>query len=414
MGKDEKDGKTILAEMMAMHKDERADVTAKEQYLNGIASRLSELKMDGTRPSYDRLIGENLSKGAEMFALKEFSPKAQAEILLNLAYYRSEAFQERLIHSMGYDSFAEMTEEDRQLYVSTVERGREAYKNIRFEPVNETMSSYMAVDKENKETVAKFPRNPETGNEAIDSVNVISHEMGHYIYHVTEGTINPDDKWYSREDTPYGQLSRKELDKEKFLDRSLMVWDSEDYRQALKHELGQLSGLDQEELDDRLEYVSNSSKEELLQNKDFMEGAMEHDDMGIEKAADIRGAQMLMLREGIWNPFAKEPLTEQQMRAFEQRYPYSRIFQWLDAKEATYFLNNIAMNDEEMKTPEETRRQLNALAKEGLKTQSSERPLAAHDALKMSAADLTAMNYETMAEKLDTELQQNRSQGMRL
>ena len=68
----EKDGSTKYDMTAVMYglEDVRKN-REKEQYLDGIASRLAELKTDGARPGYGTLIGDSLAKGAEMFGLQE-------------------------------------------------------------------------------------------------------------------------------------------------------------------------------------------------------------------------------------------------------------------------------------------------------------------------------------------------------
>ena len=99
-----------------------------------------------------------------------------------------------------------------------------------------------------------------------------------------------------------------------------------------------------------------------------VEALIEHDNFGYERAADIHGARMLMLRDGIWNPFSGQPLTEKEIDAFHKKHPNSRIFEYWDKKKAVYFINNIASlqpNDSKAPgtstdlTPESLRNQIN-------------------------------------------------------
>lgn len=70
-----------------------------------------------------------------------------------------------------------------------------------------------------------------------------------------------------------------------------------------------------------------------------------HDNAGIERAADVLGVRMLMMQEGIWNPFTGEPVTTKQIKEFRKAHPDCRIFEYWNNKEAAYYLNNIAMSD---------------------------------------------------------------------
>ena len=109
----------------------------KQAYLDGIAGHLSELKVNGLPLDGNHLLGADLSYGAELFGLQEFSPKVQTDILLSLAYFRSPAFRERVDTSLGYAPGSYMNRQDAETYNQVVERAREAYRDLTFEVEND-------------------------------------------------------------------------------------------------------------------------------------------------------------------------------------------------------------------------------------------------------------------------------------
>lgn len=86
---------------------------------------------------------------------------------------------------------------------------------------------------------------------------------------------------------------------------------------------------------------------EQLAEHEHVDIKLMHDNTGFERAADVHAARMIMLQEGIWNPFGNEPLKKEHIEQFRQRHPDSRIFEYWNSREATYFLNTIAQNGQE-------------------------------------------------------------------
>lgn len=316
----------------------------KEEYLDGIASRLSDMKMDGRPLSNSELLGTDLQRGAEMFGLQEFSPKVQTDIILNMAYYRSDAFKNRVVTSLGYGGHNELSPEDRELYDGIVDRAGSAYRDISFEATDNPVASKMSMT-EDGHYVAHIADGWNAGPETLDSLNLVSHELAHYIYNPYDDGIAPGSDIYGRQDSPYNRISDSEIDPAKFIDVHKGIWESEEYRQFVEGETDSLPEEARQAAAGHLSKVRDSTKEELLNDKEFLERSTLHDNMGFERAADIHAADMLMLREGIWNPFGKEDLTPKQMQMFEERHPNSRIFEYWNQEEATRSLNTIARND---------------------------------------------------------------------
>ena len=92
-----------MKEYVDFKRDKENRLGEKEEYLDSVASRTSELKMDGSPLGNEHLLGDDLEKGAELFQLQEFSPQVQTDILLSLAYFRTPGFEKRAAQSLGYD-----------------------------------------------------------------------------------------------------------------------------------------------------------------------------------------------------------------------------------------------------------------------------------------------------------------------
>ena len=144
---------------------------------------------------------------------------------------------------------------------------------------------------------------------------------------------------------------------------------------------------------------------------------------------------MIMLQEGIWNPFSGEPLKKEHIEEFQKRHPDSRIFEYWNSKEATYFLNTIAQNGKmdskqdlqqfvKNFDSEKFMQQLsqfsaamfggNDVAQTGRGEQATESRQPVSRGMSVSPETLmamSAMNFEAEMEKLNEGQQEQRSYG---
>ena len=306
-----------MKEYADFKRDEENRLGEKEECLDSITSHMSELKMDGKPLDNEQLLGDNLTKGAELFQLQEFSPQVQTDILVNLAYFRTPEFEKRTAQSLGYDAPEMITGKDREVYDNIIQRGKDAYQHLRFEDSGSLMGSHTEMDAYGTVTV-RVP----AGNPDDKGLGVASHETAHYvynsvapdavnpgIYHQGEGESLEPSKHYGKEGSPYDRINESKTDPTRVSARM-------------------------EELD--TDYMKEGHR---------VDDYLKHDNMGYERAADVHGARMTMLREGIWNPFGDEPLTEKHIEEFRQRHPDSRVFDYWNNQEATQYINTIAQSN---------------------------------------------------------------------
>jgi len=318
-----------------------------EVFLNDIVTRLSDLKVSGAPLSDSELIdADDLRRGSQMFNLAKFSPQVQRDILLSLAYFRSPAFEERTALSLGYhSSSADMSETDAELYNTVVDRAKNAYNEISFEVCDYPLQSRTDF-KEDGKSVVFIPNGYETPSAVFDSLGFITHEIAHHIYnpnninpgvyHQGEGESLGNSDSYGSSTSPLNRINETEPDKEQAMklygsvvaatawhvyDKGFMS--KEDYKEA-KRAFSKIRFGDDSEFDK------------------FIISCLPHDNTGYERAADVHAARMIMLREGIWNPFGKELLTTKHIEEFRERHQDSRIFEYWNNREATYYLNTIA------------------------------------------------------------------------
>ena len=236
------------------------------------------------------------------------------------AYFQSEAFRQRAMKSLGYDSLDGMPPEHREVYDAIVSRGKELSTNLRVALVKPSMRDSIhsySFSKPGECTVVVL--NP---NDKFFGMSIFAHELAHHLYQ--EGYIKPgilkDEESYGTDRSPYNTINKSKINVKK----AMVV-----YEGAFKY-MSEFAGLDGKEW--ARNYVSSYDM-------------FAHDDAGDERAADIHGVRLLMLQEGIWNPFTGEPVTVKQVEEFRKAHPDSRIFEYWSDKEATYYLNNIAMSD---------------------------------------------------------------------
>ena len=375
-----------------------------EEFLDGIVTRLSGLKVCGAPLSDSELIdADDLKRGSQLFDLSEFSPQVQRDILLSLAYFRSPAFEERTALSLGYhSSSADMSKEDSELYNKIIDRAKNAYNNISFKVCDYVVGSKSILTEDDR-SVVFISNGYGTPSAVFDSLGFVTHEVAHHIYN--EETINPGvyhqgegeslvkSEAYGRPSSPLNRINETEPDKEQAMklygrvyaatarhiyDKGFMTKDlyNEIKRGFSKIKLGDDSEIDK-----------------------FIIGHLPHDNTGYERAADVHAARMIMLRDGIWNPFGKEPLTPKQIEEFRYRCPDSRIFEYWNNREATYFLNNIA---------QKTIDDMPVMVPDSDKSQDKGKSLAE------ILSSMAAGNYEQIARTVNDAQREERSSGLRI
>lgn len=327
----------------------------KQTYLDGIADRLSELKVNGQPLDSNQLLGADLSYGEELFGLQEFSPKVQTDILLSLAYFRSPAFRERVDTSLGYAPGSYMNRQDAKTYNQVVERASEAYRDITFEVENDIGKSHHMITFDGKSIVRIPDGNDlhELDSKLYSSLGVTTHEIAHYIYnsaasdsinpgvyHQGEGETLTPSKYYGKDNSPYNRINESDPPREQVAD-----WYAKKDLERAK-DLYEGGILSKDKYDKYVQRIVGMSPEQLAEHE-HVDIKLMHDNTGFERAADVHAARMIMLQEGIWNPFGNEPLKKEHIEQFRQRHPDSRIFEYWNSREATYFLNTIAQNGQE-------------------------------------------------------------------
>lgn len=325
---------------------------AKVEYLDGLVSRMSEFKVSGRPLTGEELIGDDLHHGAELFNLQDFSPKVQTDILLSLAYFRSPAFQERVEMSLGYAPGSEMTAQDVETYNKVVERAEEAYNDITFEVESDIAKSHHMITFDGKSIVRIPDGNDqhELDSKLYSSLGVTTHEIAHYIYnsaasdsinpgthHQGEGESLTPSESYGKDNSPYNRINESNPTREQVAE-----WYKQKDLERVK-DLYEGGILSKYKYDEYVQRISGMSSEQLMEHE-HVDVKLRHDNTGFERAADIHAARMIMLQEGIWNPFSGEPLKKEHIEEFQKRHPDSRIFEYWNSKEATYFLNTIAQN----------------------------------------------------------------------
>lgn len=326
---------------------------AKEEYLDSIVSGMSEFKVSGKPLTDKELIVNDLQHGSELFNLQEFSPKVQTDILLSLAYFRSPAFRERIDTSLGYAPGSEITPQDVETYNKIVDRAEEAYSGIIFEVENDIAKSHHMITFDGKSIVRIPDGNDqhELDSKLYSSLGVTTHEIAHYIYnsavpdsinpgvhHQGEGESLTPSESYGRDNSPYNRINESDPTKEQVAD-----WYAKKDLERIK-DLYEGGILSKDKYDKYVQRISGMSPEQLAEHE-HVDTHLRHDNTGFERAADVHAARMIMLQEGIWNPFSGEPLKREHIEEFQKRHPDSRIFEYWNNREATYFLNTIAQNE---------------------------------------------------------------------
>lgn len=417
----------------------------KEQYLDGIASRLSVLKMDGKPIDGAKLLGRDLERGVKMFDLQELSPKVQADILLSLAYFRSPIFEERAAQSLGYASrISDMDELDSDIYDNIVQRARYAYKDISFEVCDDIRKSHNESVCDDR-TVVHIPDGYEPLPAIFDSLGVTVHEIAHHIYGGSgTGTVNPGIFHLGKDNSlgmslqyglllsPYDRINESDPERNKVKNIYSRI------NEAQVKDFYDRGIVSEEKYNEYIHKFADMSPGEQKDYEEYIDERLRHDNTGYERAADIHAARMIMLQEGIWNPFGNEPLKSEHIELFRQRHPNSRIFEYWNDSDAILFLNTIARNEQgndliigekrnldqmiAAYTSKKLMGQLEELssAMNGSKATTvtqPERDLSPRGSNKQenrritSPLELTAMNYEAEAQTISEGHQEHRSYG---
>ena len=235
------------------------------------------------------------------------------------SYFLSDAFKERAMKSLGYDNLDAMTPDHRKVYDDMVSRGEELATSLRVAFIEPSMrdSIHSCCVPENGITTVLI--NPEDKGLGL---SILGHEIAHHLYqpdYMNPGILE-DEEEYGTDRSPLNTINEGNV-KERF---ARLV-----YENAFKY-MSEYAGED-----------INKIAKDYVKTKDMLQ----HDNAGMERAADVHGVRLLMMQEGIWNPFTGEPVTVKQVKEFRKAHPNSRIFEYWSNKEATYYLNNIAMSD---------------------------------------------------------------------
>ena len=288
---------------------------------DGIAQFISSIEMDGTKLSNKELLGPELENVINEFVVKDGHSESATDFAVTMAYLRSDAFRDRLVRSFGYEHEEEIPEDLKSEFNKILEKAHSASERTDLYYLNQSHSNVHF-------PVSKFDEEQNDivfvggGNDI--GLSIPAHEGGHSIYREDEDFETELVKSLLSM-PPYQKLDDNPSDDEQ-----------------LKSTYGSLL---QDLARKSLSALAEPTAEDLQSAEEKVISSMKaHDDLRYERAADVYGVRMMMLREGIWNPFTGEDVTSEQVEEFQRRHPDSRIFQYWDIKEATYFLNNIADN----------------------------------------------------------------------
>lgn len=303
---------------------------------DGIAQYLSSVEMDGEQLSDKELLGPEMENVINEFVLNGGHSEAATDFAVTMAYLRSDAFHDRLVRSFGYEHEEDIPEDLKFKFNQILEKAHSASEKTDLYFIKQSLSNVnfpvSELDEEQNDIVF-------VGGENHMGMSISAHEGGHALYR------EDIDVFPEYENTLLSMPSYQKLNESPSDDKQLRNTYGNILQELTRKSL---SALAEPTVDD---VQSAESK--------VIKSIKEHDDLRYERAADVYGVRMMMLREGIWNPFTGEDVTPEQVEEYQHRHPESRIFQYWDIKEATYFLNNIAANspnkNENMKdSPEKT------------------------------------------------------------
>ena len=319
------------------------------QFLDSLADRLSTLKMEGKSLSDKELLGCSHKQVENLFGLQEFSHRVQTDIVVELAYMRSDAFKQRAWQSLGINSERELAslspekqEELQEVHDKIIALGRNAYMDVVIETTDNPMdSAYMTPDDMSEESpMVQIFHGKKHASKVFQELNIAAHELSHHLYHsdiydgISPGIHEDAGEYaYGLEDSPYSRINKDNLIPSRFIGLLYTLQFSPEGIRAMKE-----GGVSKEERKELSDILKNLKPDELKDHPDVTE----HDNQGVERAADVHGARMQLLKDGIWNPFSGQPLTMKEIEAFRKRHPDSRIFEYWNNEKAVYFLNNIA------------------------------------------------------------------------
>lgn len=345
----------IKAHVKAEEEFKNSDEYKQQTYLDEVTQRIQGFKMKGKPLSPQDILGADSTKAEELFNLEEFSPKVQSEIVTQLAYFRSDAYKSRCASSLGYNNpMEEMSPNDKEIYDRMVSAGEDAYKNINFKVADNPLNSKYFREYEEERGELYIPTGKEKLSKPFNSLGIVSHEMAHHIYlrSIDDYSVNPGkneevlEELYGKENAPLQKLTDDELDSGKFLSLYKNLFTSKEAKDLFDSQIKN-GTVDEEKYKDQIVQLLNAKKD----IPEALEETAEHDKLGMERAADIHLTRMLLLQEGIWNPFSGEPVKKSDLEKLRKRHPDCRIFEyWGENTKAAYFLNNIAEVDQSKET----------------------------------------------------------------
>ena len=120
------------------------------------------------------------------------------------SYFLSDAFKQRAMKSLGYDSLDDMTPEHQQVYNDMVNRGKELAVNFRVGFIDRDLRDTVhscCVDVNGVTTVLLNPNDKGFG------MSILAHELGHHLYnpdYINPG-IHGEEREYGGGEQQYGK-----------------------------------------------------------------------------------------------------------------------------------------------------------------------------------------------------------------
>lgn len=292
------------------------DKSLSESVASDIARHVSNIKVDGSPLSNEDLLGSSMGNAVSEYAEKEGFSTVATDYAVAVSYFHSDAFRDRLVHSMGYENEADLSGEDRKAFDSLLERARSVSSQTDVYYINDTLNSMYVPLKD--ATQGHCKNTAYLGGEAVKfGQSLAAHEASHGLY------IGTTDEELLEHVPVYGHLDDRPSSSRKMKGTYGTI-----LRDLVSKTLNALGEPTEKELKAAVKQAEKSAKA--------------HDDTRSERAADVHGVRMQMLRDGLWNPFSGEPVTPEQVQKYKEMHPDSRIFQYWNVKEATRFLNTLA------------------------------------------------------------------------
>lgn len=309
---------TAVAKTIENQESLPGDKSLSESVASNIARHVSNIKVDGSPLSNEDLLGSSMDNAVSEYAKKEGFSIVATDYAVAVSYFHSDAFRDRLVHSMGYENEADLSGEDRKTFDSILDRARSVSSQTDVYYINDTLNSMYAPLKD--VTRGHCKNTAYLGDEAVKfGQSLAAHEASHGLY------IGTTDMQLSKHMPVYDYLA-----------------DSPSSSRKMKGTYGTIL---RDLVSKTLTALGEPTEKELKAAvKQAEKSAKAHDDTRPERAADVHGVRMQMLRDGLWNPFSGDDITPSQVKEYKEKHPDSRIFQYWDIKEATYYLNTIADN----------------------------------------------------------------------